>query len=437
MTGVTIAQIGDDTAIVVASSGDNVTVVQGVEAAGPPGVGGGVTDHGALTGLSDDDHPQYVLAAGDEMTGLLVLTGAAAADYVEKVRVSGDTGHRLWIAASGKIGWDSTGAGSSPTARLMPWIGATNHQWLTLTQDDTATTGFSVFAIQGAGGATPAIALQTSRGTVASPSAVLANDTIGELAFRGYMSGTPAVDSPTSYVGWTGAAIVGHVTEDWVYATKAGGMLSLETIPRGTGIGRIDSVVIWDNGRVELDPAGSLAAGGSYNGTVRDGRIRVVSQATTETTAVLKAIAAQSAKVLEIQTSAGSVVASIDASGVGAFAASTTVGGLVVLTTGTIDTDGTLAGNLDTKVASQKATKTYADLKLAKASNLSDVANAATARTNLGLGSLATLSTITTSEITDGTIVNADISTSAAIALSKLAQPAQAAIAMTAWSLYA
>ena len=59
MTGVTIAQIGDDTAIVVASSGDNVTIVQGVEAAGPPGVGGGVTDHGALTGLADDDHTQY------------------------------------------------------------------------------------------------------------------------------------------------------------------------------------------------------------------------------------------------------------------------------------------------------------------------------------------------------------------------------------------
>jgi len=48
VTGVTIAQIGD-----------NVTIVQGVEAAGPPGVGGGVTDHGALTGLADDDHTQY------------------------------------------------------------------------------------------------------------------------------------------------------------------------------------------------------------------------------------------------------------------------------------------------------------------------------------------------------------------------------------------
>ena len=48
------------------------------------------------------------------------------------------------------------------------------------------------------------------------------------------------------------------------------------------------------------------------------------------------------------------------------------------------DTDGTLAADSDTKYASQKATKTYADTKLAKASNLSDLANAATARTNLG-----------------------------------------------------
>ena len=26
----------------------------------PAGAGGGVTDHGALTGLGDDDHPQYL-----------------------------------------------------------------------------------------------------------------------------------------------------------------------------------------------------------------------------------------------------------------------------------------------------------------------------------------------------------------------------------------
>jgi hypothetical protein len=46
---------------------------------------------------------------------------------------------------------------------------------------------------------------------------------------------------------------------------------------------------------------------------------------------------------------------------------------------------------------------------------------AATARTNLGLGSLAILSAVTTTQITDGTIVNADVSATANIALSKLA----------------
>lgn len=38
-----------------------------------PILGVGVTDHGALTGLADNDHPQYVRKVGDTMTGPLVL----------------------------------------------------------------------------------------------------------------------------------------------------------------------------------------------------------------------------------------------------------------------------------------------------------------------------------------------------------------------------
>lgn len=53
-----------------------------------------------------------------------------------------------------------------------------------------------------------------------------------------------------------------------------------------------------------------------------------------------------------------------------------------------------------------------------------DALTPSAARTVLGLGSLATLSTITSSEITDGTITNGDINASAGVALSKLATQA-------------
>lgn len=53
-----------------------------------------------------------------------------------------------------------------------------------------------------------------------------------------------------------------------------------------------------------------------------------------------------------------------------------------------------------------------------------DALTPSAARTVLGLGTLATLSTITTSEITDGTITNGDLNASAGVALSKLATQA-------------
>jgi len=86
------------------------------------GGGGGVTDHGALTGLTDDDHTQYLLVSGTRaMTGDLDMGGFDLLD-----------------AASGKFGQQVTAANFylSLGGELVPYLFNRNHFYLTPRKTD-------------------------------------------------------------------------------------------------------------------------------------------------------------------------------------------------------------------------------------------------------------------------------------------------------------
>lgn len=126
-----------------------------------------------------------------------------------------------------------------------------------------------------------------------------------------------------------------------------------------------------------------------YDGTtgklLKDGLITV----TTDVGAVL--IQEPSGGIIELTSTDGTYVRSGGTVGI------SSVGGTVSISSGSGTTNmnsSRLTSVADPTSAQDAATKTYADLKLAKASNLSDLASASSARTNLGLGSLATASTI-------------------------------------------
>lgn len=72
--------------------------------------GGGVTDHGALTGLSDDDHTQYVLRSILTTNGDLFTRAAGA---VSRLGI-GSTGDVLTVSG-GAPTWAAPAGGSAPT----------------------------------------------------------------------------------------------------------------------------------------------------------------------------------------------------------------------------------------------------------------------------------------------------------------------------------
>jgi len=89
----------------------------------PPAPPGGVTDHGALTGLSDDDHLQYLLADGVRAsTNGFVVTGTI--NLPGSIPVSGEGVRMMWLPARAAFragetdgnSWDDANVGAHSVA---------------------------------------------------------------------------------------------------------------------------------------------------------------------------------------------------------------------------------------------------------------------------------------------------------------------------------
>jgi len=89
--------------------------------------GGGVTDHGALTGLGDDDHTQYLLKSGGTMIGNLNIG--------ESVKINGIGGLELAVDGDNYFYITPTGIYS---LGIVPWttntydLGSSTYKWKNL-----------------------------------------------------------------------------------------------------------------------------------------------------------------------------------------------------------------------------------------------------------------------------------------------------------------
>lgn len=155
--------------------------------------GGGVTDHGALTGLADDDHTQYVSrtpalssrnvvqpSAGDVIAAIVKAHAAQTVDLTQWQTSSGDV-----KAAINDLGTLEFQRPTGPVAGKVPQIlvthpGNTNHSWA----------GVSDFMLyeQAMSGATCSLSVWVARRD--SDGKVLSYVDAGSESFSGYFSAT-------------------------------------------------------------------------------------------------------------------------------------------------------------------------------------------------------------------------------------------------------
>jgi len=129
--------------------------------------GSGVTDHGALTGLTDDDHTQYLLVDGSrEMSGGLDMGGNSITDINEiwfntsDPGIKFDTGDFIWFDTSeNRIYFEIASAnicyvrstGIHPVTDSTYYLGSGSAYWSGLYADDVVVEAGTYITGDGAG----------------------------------------------------------------------------------------------------------------------------------------------------------------------------------------------------------------------------------------------------------------------------------------------
>ena len=219
-----VDKIGVDTALVATQSALQDTAAA-IRADFP--AGGGATDHGALTGLSDDDHTQYALLAG--RSGGQVLTGGTSSGDDLNLRSTSnatkgdvniqDQGGNVYTgstASSSSLYVRNGVAGTiqewySGTSRIATLSGTSGSNFFSLYSTGTSGRGLQIQQhSNNAAGA--AMYFKKSKGSNdASPSAVSSGTIIAASVFQGY-SGSQYLTDNCLF----GASVTGTVTTSLV-----------------------------------------------------------------------------------------------------------------------------------------------------------------------------------------------------------------------------
>ncbi len=266
-----ISELIDDRVGALLVAGANVSLVYNdvantltITAAGGSG-GGGTSDHGALMGLGDDDHTQYVLATGARpMAALTVTGGATAASFTGPLTGNASTATALQTARTIALSGGVTGTATAfdGTAGIIIPVTAVDATALTGTVDPARLSGTYGISITGAAGTVAA--LQTPRSF-----SVTGGATAAPVAFDGTAPVALSVTAlDASYL--TGTVAAGRLSGSYAIDVTGNAATAAKLVTPRT----INGVAFDGTANISIPAtlagtvtAGSYLTGGTFDGT--------------------------------------------------------------------------------------------------------------------------------------------------------------------------